>query len=329
MSDLPKFAGTKLLHQWKYDSPLIACRFDPTGKYVFTAAENHAIQRWDLASGSPTVLAGHDSWVRSLGFSPDGQTLYSAGYDGRLLTWNVAPAAPEIVRRVDAHQGWVRCLDVTRDGRAIATGGNDNRVRVWNAADGTLLHEFGGHEAHVYSVLFHPSENLLLSGDLMGKVHQWDLSAGALVRTFDAAELYTPNEGQGAKYGGVRSMALSPDGKLLACGGLYKASNPFGAVQEPLVLVFAWDSAEKLQSLVADKITQGIVWRTVFHASGTLLAGSGGGSGGFVLVWDPTVTQTVHQFQLPNTVLDLDLNPAGTQVVTAHHDQHVRISELA
>ncbi len=259
-SGLPKFAQTELLHQWKYNSPLIACRFDPTGKFVFTAAQDNAIQRWDLATGESVVLTGHESWLRGLGFSPDGQTLYSAGYDGQLLFWNLAETQPQIARRIDAHDGWIRWLSVSPSGQWLATAGNDLKVKLWRSDDGSQAQELVGHEGHIYSTLFHPEETWLLSGDLLGKVCQWDLATGKQVRTFDATDLHTYNEGQGAHYGGVRSMTLSPDGQHLACSGLHKATNPFGAVQEPLVVVFSWESTEKLQSLLADNITQGIVW---------------------------------------------------------------------
>ena len=87
---LPKFVATKLLHEWKYSSPLIACRFDPTGQYVFTAAQDNSIQRWNLTSGESIVLTGHDSWLRGLGFSPDGQTTLF----GR-LRWAVVVLEPD------------------------------------------------------------------------------------------------------------------------------------------------------------------------------------------------------------------------------------------
>ena len=63
----------------------------------------------------------------------------------------------------------------------------------------------------------------LLSGDLMGVLKQWDVASGKLVRTFDAKPLHTYEGGQQVDYGGVRALAVSPDGKWLAAGGLYKA----------------------------------------------------------------------------------------------------------
>lgn len=66
------------------EAPLMACRFDPTGRFVFATAENRTIYRWDLASGKRTALTGHDSWIGDLAITADGQTLISAGYDDTL-----------------------------------------------------------------------------------------------------------------------------------------------------------------------------------------------------------------------------------------------------
>jgi WD40 repeat protein len=328
-SGLPTFAETKLLAEWKYSSPLIACRFDPTGKYLLTAAQDQQLQRWDLESGAVESFAGHESWVRAIGFSPDGTTLYTAGYDGQLITWDLTAQPPRIARRIAAHDGWIRWLSVSSHGQLVATGGNDRAVRIWQSNDGTELHELNGHEAHVYSVMFLPGDNELLSGDLLGKVHQWNLTSGQVVRSFDASDLHSYNEGQGAHYGGVRSMSLSPDGRQLACSGLHKATNPFGAVQEPLTVVFSWETAEKLGMLVGDNVPQGIVWRAMYHPSGTLIGASGGGSGGLLIFWHAPGEKPVHQFKLPSTALDMDLHVDGRRVATVHHDQQVRISELA
>src|SRR6185437_13782127 len=98
-------------------------------------------------------------------------------------------------------------------------------VKLWNFADGSLLRTMTGHEDQIYSVLFHPQGQFLLSGDLLGIVFQWDVANGSLVRKFEAKDLHSYNGGQQVHFGGVRTMALSLDGKFLACGGLYKGEN--------------------------------------------------------------------------------------------------------
>src|SRR4051812_28558137 len=131
-------ADPKLAHiaqELAGEGPLMACRFDPTGKFVFGTSQNRAIYRWELAGGKRVSLMGHDSWVFDLTVSSDGQTLISAGGDDTLMWWPAAGDAPEPVRKVKAHEGWIRSIALSADEQPLASGGNDRMVRVWAAAD--------------------------------------------------------------------------------------------------------------------------------------------------------------------------------------------------
>ncbi len=318
---------THVTHQWKHDSPLIACRFDPKARYVFSSAQDNSVQRWELSSGNKVVMKAHDSWVRSIGFTSDGEHVITGGADD-LIWWPVAADAPKPIRRVKAHDGWIRTMATSPEGKLLATGANDNLVKIWNSQDGTLVRELAGHAKDVYSALFHPSGESLLSGDLAGQVHQWEVSTGKLVRKFDAKQLHTYNGGQGVDFGGVRTLALSADKKHLACGGLHKATNPLGAVSEPLVLVFEWESQKLVQSHIA-KGLKGVACRVIFHAGEFLCGATGGTSGGFLLFWKTAEPSEFHRLKLPNLARDLDLHPDGTRLATTHYDRHLRISRMA
>lgn len=317
---------THVLHEWKHGRPMIACRFDPTGRFLFSSSEDYSLQRWALDSGEKTAWEAHDSWVRDFAFSPDGGTLISAGCDDRIILWDAAAKVPAPRRTVEAHKGWVRAVTVQHSTGLIASGGNDNVVRLWSP-DGEPVQELQGHESNVYSLMFHPQQNLLLSGDLGGVVHQWDLQTGQLQRKIEAAELHTYNSGQRVHYGGVRDIALSPDGKQLAFTGLHKATNPLGAVNEPLVLLYDWDKGEKIKSQPAVGV-KGIGWRTRFLADGTQVTASGGSGGGYLLFYKPSEDKPYHKLKLKDTVRDVALHPDGLQIATTHYDGHVRICRM-
>jgi hypothetical protein len=314
---------------FQHDRPLTLCRFDPSGRFVVCAAQDEGVHRFDLNDGVKTdYLGGHEAWVHSLSFSAAGHVI-SGGCDGRLVWWDAAAAEPRPLRTVEAHQGWIRSLATSPDGKLLASGGNDRVVRLWNAEDGTPVGELNGHELDIYCVCFHPSGEFLLTGDLLGSLRQWDVANRKEVRSFDAAALHIYEGGQQVHFGGVRGIAVSPDGKYLAAGGLHKATNPLGSVHEPLVRLFEWDKPENALSQVAEGIPGGVLWRLAYLADGTLLGASGGTSGGLLLFWKAGEEKAFHRHQLPNITRDMDLHPEGIRVAKAHFDGHVRTTRLA
>jgi WD40 repeat protein len=314
--------------QRTYAAPFVHCRFEPTGRYVFASAEDRTVQRWRMADGARTAFAGHESWVFGLAFADRGATLLTVGGDGRLIWHPSEAAAPKPIRVVQAHDGWARCIAVSPDDKWIATGGNDELLKIWNARDGKLVHSLVGHKTRVYSVLFARDSRTLYSGDLRGGVKQWDVSSGKLIGDFPANELHSYNAGQGVDYGGVRSLSLNADGKRLACSGLFNASNPLGAVNEPLVLVFDAGTRKKIRGHIAPGVV-GVAWRASYHPSGTLIGCSGGTGGGFLVFWSPEQDKDFFRLQLPNTARDFDLHPDGVTLAVTHHDRQVRIYRMA
>jgi WD40 repeat protein len=309
------------------EAPLLACRFDPTGRFVFASAENRLIYRWELASGKRTALAGHDSWVGDLAISADGQTLISAGYDDTLIWWPAAADDPAPSRKVKAHDGWIRSLGLSPDGQLLASGGNDRFVRLWNVGDGAKVREMSGHERDVYSVLFHPKGDALVSGDLMGQIRQWESATGKSVRTLDAGALHKYEGGQAVHYGGVRALTFSADCKWLGAGGLHKATNPLGNVQEPLALRFDWDSGKSVRNHLTDGTPNGTLWGLQFHPQGFLI-GCIGGAKGLLAFWNEGEEKPFKVLDLPGTARGMALHPDGIQVATTHYDRKLRISRL-
>ncbi len=300
----------------------------PNGLQVASSSEDSTIQLWTVPSGQKKTLTGHESWVHALCYSSDSQQLVTGGCDGKIIWWSVRDEVPSMLRKIDAHTGWIRGVVISPDNQSVATVGNDRIVRLWSMSSGEKICELAGHDRHIYSVLFHPDGNQLVTGDLLGKIHIWNLNDRKRERTVDATPLYTENKGQGAEFGGIRALALNVERNELLAGGTHKATNPFGAVHEPLVLRLNWSDGVLKKSHACDGITGGLVWRVQWLLDGTAVGVSGGSTGGILLFFNDTQEKEIHRFKLPTLARDMDIHLESNMVATAHYDNHLRISGM-
>jgi WD40 repeat protein len=318
---------THLLSQWKHTAPLVGCRFDPSGQFVFAGAQDNAVVRYHLGTGKKTELKAHKSWVRALAFAAKENLLFSGDWAGRLIAWPFDADAPAPRWNLAAHKGWVRALAVSPDGKALASCGNDLLVKLWSIPDGKLLATLSGHAWHVYNVAFHPGGKQLVSADLHGVVKVWDLAKQKVARELDARLLYKYDNNFRADHGGVRSMAFNGDGSLLACAGITNVSNAFAGIGNPLVVLFDFASGKHKQLLRPKINFNGTAWGVAFHPKGFIL-GVGGGNGGVLWAWKPEAAQAFYTLVLPNNARDLSLHPDGRRLAVPFYDGFVRIYDM-
>jgi WD40 repeat protein len=326
----------------RHNAPLIGCRFDPSGRFVFASSQDNSIQRWEIANQRKTALTGHRSWVRSLAFlspvSPLGRgagaegqptrpKLLSGDWTGKLHVWSAEADNPQPERIIDAHRGWLRAIAVSPDGRLIATCGNDRLVKLWSAADFSLVRTLTGHEWHVYNVAFHPAGMHLVSSDLHGSTRVWSLAGEEPARTLDCSILFRYDPTFRADHGGVRSMAFNRQGSLLACAGITNVSNAFAGVGNPAVVLFDWRLGCRAEVLRPQAAFQGTAWGVTFLPNGHVAA-AGGGSGGALWFWRPDQAASYHTLSLPNNARDLALHPDGRRLAVPFFDGAVRLYDL-
>lgn len=317
---------THLAKTLSHNSPLLSCRFSPSGSMVFAGSEDYQVRRFSLDSDQKTAF-DTDAWVRSLVITKDESTLITAGYDGRLIWWPAASESPTAIRTVDAHAGWIRGIALSPDETLLASVGNDLMVKVWEVSTGKLIREMSGHDSHIYNVAFHPSGNNIVTGDLMGNLIDWEVASGKQLRTWKAESLSKFDKGFVAQIGGFRGLKFNQDGSQLLGSGITNVTNAFAGVGNPSVVCFDWSTGKQLTEHLSKGKVQGVAWGLASHPDGTIIAATGG-SGGFLLFWKPGEVNEFHSMKLKDVGRDMDLSSDGVTLAIAHYNGTISVCRM-
>ncbi len=120
---------------------------------------------------------------------------------------------------VVGHQGRINDVAIHADSTRFATCGVDGTVRIWGQPTSTdqpqqplhLLRTSADAQVAATSVLFTPDQQHLVCGAADGRIHQWNIGSGQLVRTIDAHF--------GADRPAIRELVVTPNAQVIASIG--------------------------------------------------------------------------------------------------------------
>lgn len=191
-----------------HDLSIYALAASPDGRYLASGGRDQIIIIWNIQSRRKHVeLEGHNGDIMALSFSNDSQFLVSGGKDGQMKTWDVRSG--QLTSTKHGHLGEVTALAHSPDGKWLASAGKNGLVRVWNRKN---WESYSIHDAakKVFSLTFtHDSQKLIAAGSDRA-VRIWDVLSGNL------DHVLTGHNGM------VHAVALSPNGKMMASGGVDK-----------------------------------------------------------------------------------------------------------
>jgi WD40 repeat protein len=269
-------------------------------------------------------LAGHQSYVTGLALA--GETLISGSYDCQLIWWNIATG--EQIRAIkDAHAKWIRKVVVSPKGELVASVADDMVCRVWNVASGEKVHELRGHDVQtphhfpsmLYACAFSPDGTKLATIDKVANGIVWDVASGEKLAHVVAPTLYTWDPKQRIhSIGGARSVAFSPDGKLLAIGGMGQVGNIDHLEGKSHIDIFDWAQQERTHELPGDNF-KGLTEQLIFAPDGKWLVAFGGDSSGWAQVYDLETKKALKQEKASSHIHAAVANADLTSVVTAAH----------
>jgi WD40 repeat protein len=301
----------------------------PDSARVYVGGSDFKVYEADLAAAKPEFreFGSHTSYVTGLALA--GPAVVSGSYDGRLIWWDPAARAPR--HTVEAHAKWVRKVAASPDGKTVVSVADDMVARVWDGTTGRLRHELRGHAeftpnnfpSMLFTCAVSPDGRFTATADKVGHVVVWDLVSGKQVAAMEAPGMYTWDPtARNHSIGGVRSLAFSPDGSLLAVGGMGKVGNIDHLEGKTRVEVFDWRKAERTHEFPGEQF-KGLVEQLLFHPQGDWLLAAGGANDGFVMFFDLKARKVLRQEKAPAHLHAAALNEAGDTLYAAAHGRVV------
>lgn len=302
------------------DGDLLSIVPDHTTGQVFVGGARGQIATLDLGA-EPKFLstwAAHVSYVSSLVLA--GEYLISAGSDHRVLWWDRQSNRP--VRINEEHPQWVRCLTISPNQQVLASVCDDMVCRTWDVASGKLIHELRGHElltpkfhrSKLYACVFSPDGSRLATADQIGRICIWNNQTGEKLAKIDAPHFFT-HDTNGHGYGGIRGLAFSPNGQLIAACGNQAGDTSTISNSKSLIRIYDWASGQQTHECT----TGGNFFyeRILFHPSGqTLVSAGGAGSDQKIVLYDLPSNSVTHQQPTPMLVFDMQLSENADTLFT-------------
>lgn len=271
-----------------------AVAFASSGSILCSAGADAVIKFWSVPNFRPVGTAlGHEGSVTSISQHPDGHRLASSSSDGTTRIWEISSG--RLLHTINNQKlpRW------TRDGRLLSTIAATGGINHWDGSDFSHLALIPVPDRYLFTFEFPPHEDEILVGGT-GIIYRLRLHDGAPLGSL-------PGHGVA-----VQSLAISPNGKLLASTGAE------GSVR-------LWDTAS--WALVRDvplRATGSLA--VVWAHSGDTLAVAG----------DQAITFLPLDSELPNRriwvggqgVLGLACSHDGNWLATACADGKVRVWDL-
>ncbi len=320
-----KSESVKVVKEFSRPGPVFTIEAVPDSRRVIFGGADFQVCELDLAQEKPEprTWGAHESYVTGLAIA--GRYAVSGAYDGHLMWWDLETG--KTVRTIPAHKKWIRNVAATRDGKTVVSVADDMVCRLWDAESASLLHELRGHEEqtpnHYPSMLFacavSPDDQHIATADKVGHIVVWERATGQSVATLEAPGMYTWDPVQRRhSIGGIRALTFSPDGNLLAAGGVGKIGNIDHLDGNARVEVFDWRKKERTHEFPGDKI-KGLVEHLAFHPGGDWMLAAGGANDGFLMFFDLNAKSVLVQDKAPVHIHDLVVNSAGDSFIAAGH----------
>eukprot|EP01133_Synstelium_polycarpum_P004273 gene4273-4988_t len=260
---------------------------------IVTGGGDDLAYLWDRGTGEKVFeLRGHTDSVSSARFNFDGTLVATGGMDGIVRVWTVETGVLHVA--LEGPSEAIEWLEWHPKGNILVAGSADCCAYMWSTLKGDILATFIGHSGPVSCGAFTPDGKRVVTGSEDGTVKVWSPKDSVCQGTISGHNFHTDT---------ITSIAVRGDNAMVITGGMdhFACLSNINTYKAITRLAGHTDSIET------------VAFSNVNSNSATDKR---------ICVWDERNGELIKMFRgHQDTILEFDISPDGSTVVTAGDDK--------
>jgi WD40 repeat protein len=179
--------------------------FSYDGKFLYSAALDGKVLKWDLTARTSTDLATDMMQITSIDLSLNNRYMAGINDQGSGLVWNPEQITEKF--RIESPGKKIRNIRFKPDVDQIAVGYDDGMVELWDIVSREKISEFMAHKGEIYDIRFNGKLPQMATAGNDGTLKLWDTDDLVIPPV-----TFSDNEGI------VIAFDFSPDGENILAG---------------------------------------------------------------------------------------------------------------